>query len=100
MTHKNIKRFSIDVIFNNDSDMIRIRAQYESLLVQKMRHQGYVLVLDINPAFSVEFDGQTWKFKLTLHGIYVGKKKAWQYEGWTQGKLIPRATHQTTLRLL
>lgn len=92
MTHKRIKRFQIDVEFLDDSDMIRLKAQYESLLVQDMRSKGYVRVLDIDPAFSVEFTGETWKFLMTIHGVYMGKKKAWLSEGITQGKLIPRNT--------
>ena len=59
-----------------------------------MRDQGYVRVLDIDTAFSVEFTGETWKFLMTLHGVYVGKKKAWLSEGITQGKMIPRNTRQ------
>jgi hypothetical protein len=99
VTHKNIKRFQIRVEFLDDSDMIRIKKQYEDLLVSQMKDSGYARVLDIDPAFSVEFDGQTWKFLMTLHGVYVGKKKAWQLEGTTQNKLIPRATHQPTSSL-
>ena len=96
MTHKNIKRFQIRVEFLDDSDMIRIKKQYEDLLVSQMKDSGYARVLDIDPAFSVEFDGQTWKFLMTLHGVYVGKKKAWLSEGITQGKLIPRNMLQPT----
>lgn len=96
MTHKTIKKFQIRVEFLDDSDMIRIKNQYENLLTGQMRDSGYVRVLDIDPAFSVEFTGETWKFLMTIHGVYVGKKKSWQYEGWTQGKLIPRRILQHT----
>ena len=94
-THKRIKRFQIDVEFLDDSDMIRLKAQYESLLTQQMRGQGYVRVLDIDPAFSVEFTGETWKFLMTIHGVYVGRRKACQVEGIQQNKLIPRSSHLT-----
>ena len=100
MNHKPIKRFQVNVQFKDDSDMIRVRAQYESLLTQDMRGKGYLRVLDLDTSFSVEFDGETWVFLMTLYGIYVGKKKAWQSEGITQGKLIPRITHQHTLSQL
>ena len=96
MQHRKIKRFQVAVEFKDDSDIIRIRHQYESLLTHQMRDKGYVRVLDIDTAFSVEFTGETWKFLMTLHGIYVGKKKAWQSEGITQGKLIPRNIPQHT----
>ena len=94
MTHKRIKRFQIEVEFNDDSQIISLRPQYENLLVQDMRGKGYVRVLDIDPAFSIEFTGETWRFLMTLHGIYVGRKKAWQFEGITQNRLIPRNTPQ------
>lgn len=92
MTHKRIKRFQIEVQFYDNSQLISLKPQYENLLVQDMRGKGYIRVLDIDPAFSIEFNGETWKFLMTLHGIYVGKKKAWQLEGMTQGKLIHRNT--------
>lgn len=90
MTHKQIKRFQVNVEFLDDSDIIRIKHQYESLLISQMRDKGYVRVLDIDPTFSVEFNGETWKFLMTIHGVYVGKKKAWQSEGITQNKLVKR----------
>jgi len=59
MTHRKIKRFQIDVEFYDNSQLISLRPQYENLLVQDMRGKGYVRVLDIDPAFSVEFTGET-----------------------------------------
>ena len=100
MTHKKIKRFQVGVEFLDDSDIIRIKHQYENLLTDKMRGSGYARVLDIDPAFSVEFTGETWKFLMTLHGIYIGKRKAEVCEGWSQGKLIPRPTRQHMLNQL
>lgn len=95
MTHRKIKRFQIDVEFHDNAQLISLRPQYENLLIQDMRGKGYVRVLDIDPAFSVEFTGETWKFLMSIHGVYVGKKKAWQLEGITQGKSIPRTTRRT-----
>ena len=86
MIHRPIKRFQVKVEFADDSDMIRVKNQYENLLTHDMRTKGYARILDIDPAFSVEFTGETWKFIMTIHGIYVGKKKAWQSEGITQSK--------------
>ena len=94
MTHRKIKRFQVDVEFQDNAQLISLRPQYENLLIQDMRGKGYVRVLDIDPAFSVEFTGETWKFLMSIHGVYVGKKKAWQSEGITQGKSIPRSTRQ------
>lgn len=91
MTHKRIKRFQIEVEFHDNSQLISLRPQYENLLTHDMRSKGYIRVLDIDPAFSVEFTGETWRFLMTLHGIYVGKKQAWQLEGISQNKLMKRS---------
>jgi hypothetical protein len=94
MLHRQIKRFQVNVEFRDDSDIIRIRNQYENILVSDMRQKGYVRLLDIDPVFSVEFTGETWKFLMTVYGIYVGKKKAWDSEGVAQWKIIPRTRHR------
>lgn len=96
MTHKRIKRFQIEVEFYDNAQLISLRPQYENLLTNDMRGKGYARVLDIDTAFSAEFTGETWRFLMTLHGVYVGKRKAWQLEGITQNKLIPRTTPQVT----
>jgi hypothetical protein len=96
--HKVIKRFQIKVVFKDDSDLIRTRAQYESLLTHDMKSKGYARLLDLDPGFSVSWtDGKTWEFLLTMHGIYVGRKKAWQSAGISQGKLIPRSMRPVIL---
>ena len=96
MMHKKINRFQIDAAFRSDSDIIRIKAQYEKLLTEDMRSRGYARLLDVDPAFAIDFDGEGWKFLMTIHGIYVGKRTAWRLEGITQGKLIPRNIPQRT----
>lgn len=97
--HRPIKRFQAAVEFKDDSEMIRIKNQYENVLTHDMKLKGYARILDMDPAFSVEFTGETWRFLMTLHGIYVGKKKSWQSQGITQGKLIPRSTRQITSKI-
>ena len=97
MTHRRIKRFQVQVEFHDNSQLISLKPQYENLLIQDMRGKGYIRVLDIDPAFSVEFTGESWKFLMTLHGVYVGRRKAWLSEGITQGKLIQRNIPQNTL---
>ena len=71
MNHKQIKRFQVRVEFADDAGIPRLKYQYESMLTHDMRSKGYVRVLDIDTSFSVEFDGQTWVFLMTLYGVYV-----------------------------
>jgi bacillopeptidase F (M6 metalloprotease family) len=95
MIHKEIKRFQINVDFRDDSDIIRIKNQYENLLCSDMRGKGYLRILDLDPAFSVKFNGKSWSFVMTIYGMYVGKRKAMEWEGISQWKLIPRIRHHT-----
>lgn len=96
MPHKQIKKFEVGIEFLDDSDIIRIKNQYENLLTTKMRDSGYTRVLDIDPSFSIEFNGETWKMSMAIYGVYVGKRKAWGLEGISQWKQIPR-THRHKL---
>ena len=56
--HKPIKRFQVEVEFKQDSDMIRVRAQYESLVTHDMRNKGYIPVMDVYPHFSIDYDNK------------------------------------------
>ena len=97
--HKAIKRFCIDGQFIDDSKALSIRDLNERTLDVQMRDRGYVRALDMDPVWTVEYvsDKDEWFFKMSIYGIYVGKKKSWQYEGIQQGKLLPRSTHQAKL---
>lgn len=97
MNHRPIKRFQVRVDFRDDSDMPRIKYQYECMLTHDMRNKGYLRVIDLDTNFSVEFTGETWAFLMTLYGVYVGKRRARQSEAITQGKIIPRNMHPHTL---
>ena len=88
--HKNIKRFTVDGLIKDDKDFIRLRSQFEYSLWDEMRLLGYVPVLDLGTYFSTEFLEDKYKFILTSYGVYIGKIKSWEYEGYTNGKLIPR----------
>jgi hypothetical protein len=94
MKHKNIKKFSIVGVLNEDSDIPRIRAQYESLLTHDLRSKGYVPVLDLDTLWSTTYnrDRDWWDFTLSIYGIYLGKRKALEWEGIAGGKLIPKNT--------
>jgi hypothetical protein len=96
MTHKRIKRFQIEFCSVDDTQIIKMKDLSEKTLVTQMRDSGYIRVLDIDPTLNIEFNGTTFRYLMTIHGVYVGKKQAWQLEGITQNKLIPRTTPQHT----
>lgn len=93
--HKKIERFGFDGQIRDDSDFIRLRAQYESLVVHQMRDDGYVPVLDLGPLWSTKYEKETetYRFDMTVYGVFVGRKKAWSIEGMDGvGRFLPRST--------
>jgi hypothetical protein len=88
---RKIHPLTIDGEFLDDSKMSETRAKYESVLLEQARENGYVPVLDLDTSWSPTYysDEDRWFFSLTLYVIYVGKKKSYEYEGFTNNCLIP-----------
>jgi hypothetical protein len=89
---KNIHNFTISGIIKDDSQIIKAREHYEKLLVQQMRDGGYVPILDMLPQFNIKYIQKTngFSFVLTMFGIFVGKKKSVELEGFSGQEFIPR----------
>ena len=81
--HKPIKRFYLDGDIYDDATISRLKTEYIRILVMEMRLSGYVPRLDIDPDFTIEYNvrAEIFRFQLSLHGIYVGKKRS----EWIQG---------------
>ncbi len=75
---KAIKRFSLDGNIHDDSAIARLKSEYIKLLVAEMRLSGYVPRLDINPDFTLSYNEEKryFEFKISLYGIYIGKKQS------------------------
>ncbi len=88
--HKPIKRFYLSGIIYDDSVIARLRKEYERLLVTEMRLSGYVPRLDINPDFTIEYNiGHGYfDFKISLCGIYLGKKKSEWILGIDENRIV------------
>jgi hypothetical protein len=65
---------------------------YERLLTDEMRSKGYVPVLDLDIQFSLKynFEKDEYGFNLELYGVFVGKRKAWEIEGFSGQNFIYR----------
>ena len=76
--HKAIKKFSLDGNIHDDSAIWRLKNEYLRLLTMEMRLSGYVPRLDMIPDFTVDYieEKQYFTFKLSMYGVYVGKKKS------------------------
>lgn len=88
--HKPIKRFGIAGIIKDDSSIVRLRSEYSRLLDAEMRTAGYVPRLDLSEDFTIIFNHKKeyFEFKLSIYGIYVGKKKSEWILGIDETKVI------------
>lgn len=92
--HRKIREFHIDGLIEDDSAIPKIRERYENILIDIIRSKGYVPHLDIDPAFSLEYDEEKYKFLLTIYGVYVGRSKAQCYLAVSGNNLIPMDSTQ------
>jgi hypothetical protein len=53
-----------------------------------MRSAGFVPRIDIEPDFTLEYDGKKYNFTLSLYGIYVGKVNSKKICGIDKNKPI------------
>lgn len=76
----------------SDSDIARLRSMYEKLLLDEMRTKGYVPVLDLDTQWSIKYNHNkdNYSFHLEMHGVFVGKRKAWEIEGFSGQNYIKR----------
>jgi len=76
--HKPIKRFNLEGDILDEAFTPRLKTEYIKLLLLEMRLSGYVPRIDIDPDFTIEYNNtiEIFTFKLSLHGVYVGKKKS------------------------
>lgn len=75
--HKSIKRFSMNGVIHDDSAIGRLKIEYTRLIQQEMKLAGYAVRLDIDPDFTIKYNKntETFTFKISVYGSYVGKKK-------------------------
>ena len=92
MYPRKIHDFWMNGIIKDDSKFQSSRENYERLLVQQMRDKGYVPVLDMQPQFNIKYNESKdqYTFNLVMYGMYIGKKKAFEYEGFSGQSLIPK----------
>ena len=85
MLNKNIKSFLISGVIGDDSGLAKAREKHERVLLLDMRSKGYVPVLDLESQFSIKYNKlkDNYSFFLEMFGVYVGKKKAREIEGFS-----------------
>ena len=64
VSHKNIKKFNIDGEIYDEAAIPNIKEQYINILKTIMQGKGYVIRYDIDPDFTVQYNGKTFNFLL------------------------------------
>jgi hypothetical protein len=95
IAHKNIRRFQIDGEIYDESVIPRIKEQYIFMLTVMMKSKGFLVRYDIDPDFTIEYNGKTFNFVLSIYGVFVGKKKAQWFDGVDKNKLISNSTQKS-----
>jgi len=76
--HKPIKRVHLSGEIFDEAAIPRLKNEYIRLLCFQMKSSGYVIRLDIEPDFTIEYieEKNIFKFKLSVYGVYVGRKSS------------------------
>jgi hypothetical protein len=92
MKSKKIKKFGMDGVIADDSMLPGKKDNYRRIVEDAMRTSGYIPVLDIDPQFILIYDESkdVYLFDFFWYGIYVGKKKAQEIEGFSGQRYLPR----------
>lgn len=86
--HKPIKMFSHEGLIKDDKDFIRIKSEFERLIVDQMREQGCLPIHDLGTQWSTKWLDDKYSFKITIYGWYAGKRKSKEYDFWCEGRLV------------
>ncbi len=89
--HKTMKRFGMEGTIS-DKAIIQSREQFETLVLREMKEEGFVPILGFGPFWSTVYveEQDEYMFILSIHGVYVGRKKACQIVGISvDGKTVP-----------
>lgn len=87
---KPTKVFTRDYKTDDTGQLVESGRQWEKSLVDEMKDSGYARVLDLDMKQYVSYDEKQDLFTITyvLHGIFVGKKKAWTVFGIRDGQIV------------
>jgi hypothetical protein len=70
--------FSLDGVISDERNIARLKIEYIRLLLLEMKLAGYVQRLDIDPDFTISYNNykESFEFKLSIHGTYIGKRRS------------------------
>ena len=88
--HKPIKKFGMTGLISDEASIPKLKIKYTDLIRVQMQIKGYVPRLDIGTDFTVYYNEnkEYFEFKISIYGIYVGRKKAEWIAGIDGNKVI------------
>jgi hypothetical protein len=92
--HKNIKRFYLEGSIGDEAHIPRLKDQHIAVLGSLMEKDGYARRYDIDPDFTVLYNGSSFDFRLSVYGVYVGKRQAQCLEGVDKNRMISKPTQR------
>lgn len=94
MTDRRIERFVREGIVKDTSEIGMKKPFWEKDLQTSMRDKGWVPVLDIDPVCVVNYnpEKETFEYRLTIQGVYLGKVRASEVEGICANRERPLST--------
>jgi len=100
--HKPIRKFNLGGIIQDEASILRLREEYERLLISEMRIGGYVPRLDISVDFTIDYNETKnyFNFEITIYGTYTGKRKSKWILGIDGSKVMPIAKSKSKECLL
>lgn len=79
--HKPIRKFDLEGSIYDDAHIERLKHEYIALVVLGMKEEGYVPRYEIDVDFTLEYVGYGYRFKVSVYGSFVGKRKAQEIDG-------------------
>ena len=98
--HKKIKRFELSGQILDDRIIGRMKQEYIKILADSMREHGYVQRIDIEPDWTISYNGKYYDFILSVYGSYIGKKNAACIDGLDKNRPIytrPNKSEESSL---
>jgi hypothetical protein len=97
ISHKSIKRFYLNGEIGDDALIPRMKDQYIVILKNSMKYKGYVIRYDIDPDFTISYNGKGFDFELSVYGVYVGKKRAQWISGIDGNRVVENTIQRNKL---
>lgn len=92
ISRNTIHSYSMEGMTNDEADIPDLVDTLYSCIVEEMRDEGYIPLLDLSPRIFNDYNGGNFKITVGLFGIYVGKRKSREVEGVSGWKTYQRSS--------